>query len=154
MKTVLWLQTEPKDSLWFNGEVCSKEYIDYTLVEKNIDYYEIENQYFKIFHNKHKHEVVVNGHVIEVDAAGRRIPFAFYVDVDNIFKVMDVLKNLLKEKGFTISSKESASLLSRYFNQKLIPFLTKKKLKGITIKGLVSLVSLVFFFIVFGFILN
>ena len=154
MKTVLWLQTEPKDSLWFNGEVCSKEYIDYTLVEKNIDYYEIENQYFKIFHNKHKHEVVVNGHVIEVDAAGRRIPFAFYVDVDNIFKVMDVLKNLLKEKGFTISSKESASLLSRYFNQKFIPFLTKQKLKGITIKGLVSLVSLVFFFIVFGFILN
>ena len=154
MKTVLWLQTEPKDSLWFNGEVCSKEYIDYTLVVENVDYHEVENQYFKIFHNKYKHEVVVNGHVVEVDASGRRIPFAFYIDVDNIFKVMDVLKNLLKEKGFTISSKECDSVLSRYFNQKLIPFLTKKKLKGITMKFLIALVSVLFFFIVIGSVLN
>ena len=154
MKTVLWLQTEPKDSLWLNGETCSKEYIDYTLVTNNVDYYEVENQYFEIFHNKYKHEVVVKGHVVEVDSSKRRIPFAFYIDVDNIFKVMDVLRNLLKEKGVTISNKECDSVLSRYFNQKFIPFLTKKKLKGITVKSLVSLVSLMFFFIVFGFILN
>lgn len=154
MNTVLWIQTEPKDSLWLNGVECAKEYVDYTIVANNAGYYEVENQNFKIYHNKYKHEIVVSGHVVEKDASKRRIPFAFYIDIDNIFRVMDVLKKLVREKGFSISESECNSVLSHYFNQRFIPFLTKKKLKGITTKSIIGLVSLLFFFIVFGFVLN
>ncbi|SMG32375.1 hypothetical protein [Fibrobacter sp. UWB13] len=154
MKNVLWVQTEFGDSLWLNGKPCSKEYVDYIYVVDNKDFHEVEASPFKIYYNKLKHEVVVNGHVVELDSAKRRIPFAFYIDIDNIFKVMEVLKKLVNEKGFTISKKECDTVLSLYFNQKFIPFLTKRRLKGVTAKGLVTLVSLLFFFIVFGFVLN
>ena len=125
MKNVLWIQTEPKDSLWLNGESCSKDYINYTLIVSDVNYYEVTSKNFAIYHNKYKHEVVVNGHLNELDSANRRIPFSFYITSDNIFKIMDVLKSLVEQKGFSLSESECKSLLGNYVNQRFIPFLKK-----------------------------
>ena len=154
MQNVLWVQTEPKDSLWLNGTACTKEYIEKINVVDNVNFYKLSSKPFEIYHNRYKHEVVVSGHLCDKDSAKRRIPFAFYIDMDNIFKIVNILKNLLKEKGCTIFENECDSVLALYFNQKFIPFLTKKKLKGITMKFLIALVSVLFFFIVIGSVLN
>lgn len=129
MYNVLWVQTETGPSLWENGQTCSNECLKLVTVSDNVDYQLVESPYYKIFHNKYKHEIVVQGNLKEIDSLGRRIPFAFYLSSDNIHLAMEILDAALRNKDFSLLNEERRSIERNFIEQGFIPFLTKEKLK-------------------------
>lgn len=154
MHNILWIQTESGSSLWENGQVGSSDSMKKLVVSDNVSYHKIDVTPFQIYHNKYKHETIINGHVCELDSTNRRIPFAFYLDSDNIFFIVDVLKKNVKEKGFSISESECNVVLNTFVDQSVIPFLSKQKLKKIITRFAVSIASLSVFFIILCLIIN
>ncbi len=154
MHNVLWIQTESGNSLWENGRSISSDNVKKLVVSDNVNYHKIDVSPFQIYHNRYKHETVISGHVCELDSTNRRIPFAFYLDSDNIFYIVDVLKKSVKEKGYTISESECNIVLNTFVNQSVIPFLTKMKIKKVAAKIAISIAALSGFFVILSLIVN
>lgn len=127
MNDLLWAQTEPKSQILVDGEIKECDVFEYISVERNPKYIRIENNQMKVFFNKIDKSIVIHGHVDDLDAAGRKIPFAFFMSEKNIFNVISLLKIRLASLNLTPPKEVLDCLLRPYVNQNFIPFLTKKK---------------------------
>ncbi|MBR4917472.1 MAG: hypothetical protein IKZ45_10475 [Fibrobacter sp.] len=140
MNDLLWAQTEPKSQVLIDGEIKECDAFDYISVERNPKYIRITNNQMKVFFNKTDKSIVIHGHVEDLDAAGRKIPFAFFMSEKNIFKVASLLKIRLACLRLTPPNETLDGLLQPYVNQNIIPFLTKKKLYTTLLLGLLGLI--------------
>ena len=143
MHDILWAQTEPDSSVLVNGIAKDIDIVDYVFVVENPDYKLIKDNQIKVFYNKKKKGIVVQGHVINLDSIGRKIAFAFFAREKNIFYVMTLLKQRLTSIGLTPPSDTIDRFLHLYANQNFVSFLTKRKIASV-ICVIFSLISLLF----------
>lgn len=144
MHDILWIQTEPESSVLVDGVASNIDIADYVFVVNNPNYKLIKDNQIRVFYSEKEIGIVVQGHVDNLDSVGRKIAFAFFAREKNIFHVMTLLEQRLKNNRLTPPSETIDRFLRLYVNQNFVPFLTKKKLCTTLICAVLSFISLFF----------
>ena len=143
MIDLMWVQTEPKSSILVDGVAKEYDVANYVSVDDNPRFKRMQNDLMKVYYNKEDGTIVVHGYVDNIDSAGRKIPFAFFMKEKNIFNAMTVLKNRLKSVNLDPPEEIVDDVLHRYVNQNFIPFFTRKKLKMIVLAGSLGIIAMI-----------
>lgn len=143
MIDLMWVQTEPKSSILVDGVAKEYDVANYVSVDDNPRFKRMQNDLMKVYYNKEDGTIVVHGYVDNIDSAGRKIPFAFFMKEKNIFNAMTVLKNRLKSVNLDPPEEIVDDVLHRYVNQNFIPFFTRKKMRLFFLVGSLVVIALI-----------